>query len=208
MSTFLWWLWSKTKNSYLLPTSVLIALEMMASFSGFSVKTIHLINLNLTVLWFAVMGIYIRLHTANTLRIVQPFSILSAILVEMKTRLNNYDACTLMFAEKQPYTLASQVARHKQALLKSRATLLWFYFGCLSANVYKDLHFHFINVLKVKVTGMQSWVSITSIAPLHFSFLSSLPLRRNKQWLAGIWSPGSVMEWMTGNNRYKTNAAE
>lgn len=53
----------------------------------------------------------------------------------------------------------------------STAALLWFYFGCLFVNVYKDLHFHFLNVLKTTVTGMLSWVSITSLALQHLSFL-------------------------------------
>lgn len=82
---------------------------------------------------------------------------------------------TPMFAKKQQYIWSSQVARHKQVCLRT-AALLWFYFGCLFLNVRKDLHFHFLNVLKATVTGMLNWVSITSIALLRLSFLSVLCL--------------------------------
>lgn len=63
--------------------------------------------------------------------------------------------------------------------------LLWFYFCCTFLNVYNIF-------ISLTSTGMLSWVSITSIALLQFlSPFSSLLLRGNKQWLSGIWSPGS-----------------
>lgn len=110
----------------------------------------------------------------------------------------NNNTCTLC------YPLCLQGNNHTSSYPKSldtnktqTAVLLWFYFGCLFLNVYKDAHFHFLNVLKATVTSMLSWVSITSPALLQtLSPFSSSPLRGNKQWLAGIWSPGSDMEWM------------
>ena len=120
-----------------------------------------------------------------------------SIRVEIKTTLNN-NTCTLC------YPLCLQGNNHTSSHPKSldtnktqTAALLWFYFGCLFLNVYKDTHFHFLNVLKATVTSMLSWVSITSLALLQtLSPFSSSPLRGNKRWLAGIWSPGSDMEWM------------
>lgn len=133
-------------------------------------------------------------------------SVKKSFLVEKKSTLNN-NTCTLCLCRNSQTSSHPKLLDINKTSLRT-AALMRFYFGCLFVNMYKDLHFHFLNVLKATVTGVLSLVSITFCALLSFFPLSSSPLRRNKQWLAGIWSPGSVMEWMAGNSGYKTNAAE
>ncbi len=108
----------------------------------------------------------------------QYFCVKKSILVEMKTTLNN-NTCTFCYPlclQRNNHTSSHPKLVDTNKSCLRTAVLLWFYFGCLFLNVYKDLHFHFLNVLKATVTGMLSWVSITSIALLHLPFLSVLCL--------------------------------
>lgn len=116
----------------------------------------------------------------------------------MKTALNN-NTCTLCY----PLCLQrnNHISSHPKSVDTNKsclrtALLLWFYFGCLFLNVYKDLHFHFLNVLKATVTGMLSWVSITSIALLHLPFLSVLCLWEGTN--SDLQASEVLVQWWSG----------
>lgn len=95
--------------------------------------------------------------------------------VEIKSTMNN-NTCTfcypLMSSTKQPCIVTSPgcqaPTRHRRRRCGCAIS------GRLFLNVYNDLHFLCLNVLKATVTGVLNWVSITSIP-------GSVPPRRNKR---------------------------
>lgn len=87
--------------------------------------------------------------------------------------------CTFCYAlclQRNNYTSSHPKSAGTNKSCLRAAVLLCFYFGCLFVNLYKDLQFYFRNVLKDSVTGVQTLVSITSIALLQLLFLSVLCL--------------------------------